>query len=317
MNYKEKKELALQVPIRDILAHYNIIVTDNKKVCRSPFRDDHGPSFHIYDDNHWVDYGSTDGHIRGDSINLVEKIEGLDFKQAVDLILRISGNPFANDGSDIPVCTPRRHTAQREEDKQSGQAMQRIDQVIDVRHPALLNYARSRCIPPNVLRRYCKEVHYTYLPKNSHLFGIGFRNDEGGWVVRTAPYAGNPKGNKIDVIASGMSTIPCNGGSDTAYVFEGFFNFLSWVVIYGTPDRDIYVLNGKENAKKLAGCASRGVRVLYFYVDNDTAGREAFDTLSRLAGCTVEDVSDFYRGEGLDDLNDYLRAHPETARKET
>ena len=190
----------------------------------------------------------------------------------------------------------------------------RIDRVTEISHPALIKYALSRRISLDVLRKYCKEIHYTYLPTGAHHFCIGFKNDNGGWAVRTAAYKGLPK-KKFDLIARGMTTIRFskNSVTESAYVFDGFFNFLSWVALYGSPDRDVFVLNGKKNVRRLSDTPLYGTDTLLVYPDNDPAGLDTFNRLVAVSGSWIYDLSEVYRQDNLNDLNDYLIAHPEMA----
>jgi hypothetical protein len=181
-----------------------------------------------------------------------------------------------------------------------------IDSISDISHPALVRYLTTRCIPLPVAQRYCREVRY-HLPGAGGRFGIGFPNDEGGWVIRTAP-SGDYKGFKGDILASGISSIRVATGSISpqAYVFEGFFNFLSLVALVGWPERDVFVLNSAGNASRLKGLATKGTRELFVFPDNDDAGRRAFKVVTDLSGCVVHDDSGIYVDKGLNDLNDYL-----------
>ena len=307
MNYREKKKLALRVPIADILEHEGICV--NMNVCHSPFREDKNASLHIYPrNNRWVDYGTTEGHRGGDGINLVMLLHNLDFKNAVDYILRLSKHPATTE------CNDSGRVAQR--GNNLPDVKHRVDRVTEINHPTLIKYALSRRIPLDVLRAYCKEIHYTYLPTGAHLFGIGIKNDNGGWAVRTASHKEAP-GMKLDLIASGMTTIRFseNSATESAYVFEGFFNFLSWVALYGQPDRDIFVLNGIGNVRYLSDTPLYGTETLLVYPDNDPAGQIAFNRLAGVSGSILRDLSDVYRQYNLNDLNDYLIAHPEMTKK--
>lgn len=112
----------------------------------------------------------------------------------------------------------------------------------------------------------------------------------------------------MDIIASGITTIRFYSQQvdNTAYVFEGFLNFLSFVALYGPPQHDVYVLNSALNTSALKGISSIGVTKLVFYRDNDDRGLMAYNELKELSGCIVEDASSPYRTLGLDDMNDYL-----------
>ena len=268
----------------------------------SPFREDKNPSFAIYaDTNRWVDYGLLEAHRGGDSINLIRKLKRISFKEAVDYLLNMDGILSAQS---LPLPSLPQVS--------SGKSFSahRIDCVGTITSRPLVAYLHSRRIPLGVARKYCKEVHYTYLKTSGAFFGIGLQNDAGGWAIKTAPYPKCPNGKKLDVLAYGISTIRKEDGKvcKEAYVFEGMFDFLSWATLYGDPDKDVIVLNSVENVNALSRISSTGTEVLYGYLDNDIPGKGALAYLAINSGCRVVDRSELYGKEGLKDLNDYLTA---------
>src|SRR5690606_27338776 len=59
---------------------------------------------------------------------------------------------------------------------------------------ALLRYLQQRRIPVDIAKRYCREIRYELNEKV--YYGIGFRNDSGGFEIRN-PYfkaSSSPKG---------------------------------------------------------------------------------------------------------------------------
>ena len=298
--WEQKKMAALAVPITTIASHEGFErAKRSKRTYYSPFRKEKSPSFVVYpESNRWVDYGLVGSHRGGDGINLVQMLHKFDFKEAVEYLL-------AMDGKDI-LPPPSESTRGGMAVHASGR--QRVDEVVEIRSRSLVSFLASRRIPAEVARQFCKEVHYTYSQSGRNYFGIGFANDLGGWVIRTAPYTGEPKGKKMDILASGITTIRLEEGrvNPEAYVFEGFLNFLSWVVLFGQPDRDVIVLNSVENKEALSDVRSLGTEILHCFLDNDEAGDGALTFLRRESGCDVIDHSELYRDEGLNDLNDYL-----------
>ena len=301
-DWETRKRIALAIPIGRILEHEGFHKPPSGKMWASPFREDKNPSFAIYTDtNRGVDYGSPEKHRGGDGINLIQKLKGLSFMEAVDYLLEMDGIESV---PNLPCPSTPKNTGGK------TFTSQRIDSVGPITARSLIAYLHSRHIPLAVAQKYCREVHYTYLKTGSEYFGIGFPNDAGGWVIRTAPYPKCPKGNKLDILAYGITTIRKEDGKvcKEAYVFEGVFDFLSWVTLYGDPDKDVIVLNSVENVKALSRISSSGTEVLYGYLDNDIPGKAAVAYLAINSGCRVIDRSDLYREEGLNDLNDYLVA---------
>ncbi|KAA4299282.1 mobilization protein, partial [Bacteroides ovatus] len=57
-----------------------------------------------------------------------------------------------------------------------------------LRHPALVGYLASRGIVPPVAAAFCREVRYEI--NGRAFFAVGFRNDAGGWELRSARFKG-------------------------------------------------------------------------------------------------------------------------------
>ena len=299
-DYKKRLEAAKAVPIEWILAHEGFHPV-RQNWYHSPFREDKNPSFRIYQKtNTWADYGSNERFRSGDGINLIEKMHNCGFNEAVDYILSIRGDQYLikSELPPLPISSEREDTPQ-----------QHIDSIREIKSPALTSFLTGRRIPLSIANKFCSEVHYTHIKSGRRYFGIGIMNDNGGWAIRTAPYGGRD-GDKLDIIASGITTIRVQKGcvSNRAYCFEGFFNFLAWCAIFGMPDRDIYILNSCENAPKLSNIYLTGTQEIGYYRDNDIPGLHAFDTIATASGCTVIDLSSLYAKMGYNDLNDYLIA---------
>lgn len=305
--WEEKKKIALAVSIDVIMESEGFVPHGKSFSCStkylSPFREEQEPSFVVYHkENRWVDYGLKEKHIRGDGINLIMKLKGYDFKQAVNYLVELSGRPLIYHNTYLShprgVIYPEVN------------CLQRIDYVHEISSAALVEYLQNiRRLPIEIVRKWCKEVHYTYLPTGRHYFGIGMMNNAGGWVVRSAPYSGCINGKKLDIAPSGITCLRRNDGvvRPEAYVFEGFLNYLSWVVLYGDPDKDVIILNSANNAYRLQGLSLQGTKVLVCYLDNDIRGRQAYEDITKISGCQMQDMSEIYSREGLSDLNDYLK----------
>ena len=101
--------------------------------------------------------------------------------------------------------------------------------------PSLLRYLEYRRIPIEIAQQYCVEIRYT-LDKNNY-FGIGFKNDLGGFEIRT-PYF------KTSSSPKGITSFP--NGNNEVIAFEGFMDFLSFkAMTKNLPEnsRDFVILN--------------------------------------------------------------------------
>lgn len=178
-------------------------------------------------------------------------------------------------------------------------------EVVDVKslfHPALLDYLRERRIPLEIADVHCREVHFRI--NGNKFFAIGFPNDDGGFELRNAYFKGSSS-------PKGVSTV--KGGSDELAVFEGFFDFLSYLVILprrDTAPADFMILNSLaffENAFP----AMEGYRKVRLFLDNDRAGQNC-SLMARSRDIRFVDESGLYRNHA--DLNDFLvnvGRHPE------
>lgn len=161
----------------------------------------------------------------------------------------------------------------------------------------MVSYLTGRGIDPAIARTYCREVRYTIGGKE--YFAVGFRNDAGGWELRSARFKGGSSPKHITTIGN---------RSDTVIAFEGFMDFLAYLSLKH-PERlriDAAVLNSVVNLPKAVPFLSRHP-VIHTFFDNDEAGRKATADLIRLCPRSeLIDQSSFYSGHK--DVNDYLTA---------
>ena len=158
-------------------------------------------------------------------------------------------------------------------------------------------YLARRGLVPGIAAAYCREVGYQV--RSRCFFAIGFRNDCGGWELRSARFKGGSSPKHITTI---------DNRSDTVIAFEGFMDFLAYLSLKH-PERlriDAAVLNSVVNLPKAVPFLSRHP-VIHAFFDNDEAGRKTTSDLIRL--CPRSEVIDqrhFYSGHK--DVNDYLIA---------
>ena len=271
-----------RIPIRDYLAQRGISPKQEDSrygFYLSPLRKEQYASFKVdYSQNVWYDFGAGRG---GSIIDLVMEVEKCNFRQAVE---RLRKNNISTSNL---VTSPTLHTLP------SG--LQVLGDY-PLRHPALINYLDSRAVDTTIAKKFCCEVHYSVGERN--YFAIGFRNDYGGWELRSERFKGCSTPKHITTI---------DNGSDKALAFEGFMDFLSYLTIKrnDSPTCNIAVLNSVANAQKAVLFLARH-RSIYTFLDNDDAGRKALAEIERLCPQSkVINQSDFYRGHK--DLNDYLR----------
>ena len=188
----------------------------------SPLREERTPSFSVrYDKGLWYDFGLGEG---GTLLQLVMRLEGCGMAEAIRRLRK----GFTDEVPYQPLPT-----ASAREDSPL-----RILSVGGIRHPALIGYLRERGIDPAVAGALCREVHYAVGERR--FFAIGFRNDAGGWELRSPQFKGSSAPKSI-------TTFDRHG--DTALLFEGFFDLLSYLTLQHKPEPivDTAVLNSVVN----------------------------------------------------------------------
>jgi len=250
----------------------------NRAMYLSPFRQEGNASFSVnFDENVWYDHGIAEG---GSIIDLVARMEKCSVAEAIRRLEVGSAGIVA-----------RAHIAWPNEPSRIG-----IVSVGKLSHPALTGYLCDRNIDPATARKYCAEVRYRI--GDREYFAIGFRNDAGGWELRNRNFKGCSTPKNITTIRN---------GSDTAMVFEGFMDFLSYLSLKQNPSPtiDTTVLNSIANLRKAIPFLETH-RTVHAFLDNDEAGRHAVEQLRQsLPDSEVVDQSAFYRNHK--DLNDYWR----------
>ena len=101
---------------------------------------------------------------------------------------------------------------------------------------------------------------------------------------------------------------------DTALLFEGFFDLLSYLTLQhkATPTADTAVLNSVVNLPRALPFLARHTTI-HAFLDNDEAGRLTLERLrSALPGATVIDRAESYRAHK--DLNESLRPSAKVSR---
>ena len=175
--------------------------------------------------------------------------------------------------------------------------------VGELSSPALIAYLQERGINIELAKRECRELRFMNADKP--YFAIGFPNMTGGYEVRNRYFKGcvAPK----DITHIRQQGEPRN----VCYLFEGFMDYLSFLTIRTSnhPDhprlseQDYMVLNSVSNIGKAEQLLRQYSRIGSF-LDNDHAGRNAYDNLKRILGDRLQDMSIHYAG--YNDLNEYL-----------
>lgn len=166
-------------------------------------------------------------------------------------------------------------------------------QDIDLASFALLRYLEQRRIPIEVARQFCREVKYKM--KDKTYYGIGFKNDSGGYEIRNHYFKASSSPKDISTIRN---------DSKEAFVFEGFMDFLTFKTIYKNQpsgNSDFVILNSISFFEKARPFMEQhqGIRL---YLDRDPAGKKCTQYALSLSEKYLDD-SCLYQNHK--DLNDW------------
>lgn len=264
------------IQISDFLASRGFVPT-NKKGSKwwylSPLHAEHTASFKVdLNKNVWYDFGLSKGG------NILDLAMELYHTQNVSEVIRMMSRS---------TVIPTRPTQQTP--CQESCPFEDIE-IRELTHPALLKYLSSRGISSAVAKGQCLEIHYKKNGKN--YFAIGFKNDAGGYELRNPYFKGCIAPKAITTIAS--------HGTE-CHVFEGFMDFLSYLVLHG--ECDAVVLNSLVNIPQALPVLERYSQV-FCHLDNDAAGRTGTLQIATALGKKCSDMACEY--EGNKDLNEYL-----------
>ncbi|MEO7314930.1 MAG: toprim domain-containing protein [Ginsengibacter sp.] len=243
----------------------------------SPLRNENTPSFKINRKlNRWYDHGIGKGGNLIDFAILFNDCTVGEFLQKV------------NDESFIFRSIPDSFIQYKPEPKISILKEEPICSF------ALLRYLKERRISIDIAAKFCREVRYGLNQKE--YYGIGFKNDGGGYEIRT-PYF------KTSSSPKGITTIQNN--AQQVIVFEGFFDFLSFMSLHKDQDPtdiDFVILNSVSFFEKARLFMEKHLSVR-LYLDRDETGNK-FSKYALSISSKYTDESRLYKHHK--DLNNWL-----------
>ena len=276
MNCKQFNTIKLEEVLQN-LGHLPTKQNEKEAWYLNPFAKENHASLKINKNlNCWYLYSEGIG---GNNIDFMKKYLNASIKEVLEWAERQNFSSFQHQSNSNP--------------KQEALANNyTIIEVKDIQHPALLEYLKSRKVENQTT--YLKEIHYQINDKN--YFGIGFKNDSGGYEIRN-------KYSKICLGKKDVSTI--KNDSENLKIFEGFFDFLSFKNVENFLEKepsDYIILNSVSMIQKIKNVVQNYQKVeLYF--DNDNAGNRAVEMIKN-EGENIEDCRILYKNHK--DLNEFL-----------
>ncbi|SHK68654.1 toprim domain-containing protein [Epilithonimonas mollis] len=276
MNCKKIKQ---HFSIRSVLESFSLFpVREN---CRTAFyfaldREEKVPSLCVdFIENIAFDFGTGKSY---DVISVVQQIKKCSVAEALKYLssfnFRVSIQTFA--------------------EQIQPETSYRILKVNDVRHPALIQYLDSRKVSEQ--KKWIREVHYEL--NGRKYFGIGFKNDSGGFEIR----------NKYTKLCLGSKDVTwinnSNNMNNEVAVFEGFFDYLSFRNVESQFNLtcDCLVLNSTAMFFKVEKVLKEYHKILLF-LDNDDNGKFVASKIKKEYD-DVGDCSILYHD--FKDMNDWF-----------
>jgi len=251
-----------------------------KKISRqnywylSPLRDEKTPSFKVNRQlNRWYDFGTGQGSTLVDF--------GIAYYHCtIREIVDILSGPFQK------VPRAKLETESGLENKAT------IVDLFPITSPGLVRYLQQRRIDLVVAQTFCFEA--TYQIRNRNYYAIAFRNVKGGYELRSAFFKGSttPKASSfIDMDAKEL------------YVFEGFFDFLTFRTLHLQLPRpaNFLILNSLVFWETNLALMERHSPV-HLLLDRDPAGLRSTSQALSLSP-RFQDESKLYTG--YKDLNEW------------
>ena len=263
----------------------------------SPFRNERTTSFKVNNHiNTWYDHGAGEG---GNILDLVMRLHNI--PTISEALAYLSGKTV----SALPIDS---FSLQQQKESSNENSSVIIRQIKPITNPVLTNYIANRKIDLELARQYCDEVHYQIRDRN--YFAIGFKNDKGGYELSYQP---EDRPSSVKAASSPKDITTFKTDSDTCLVFEGFWDFLSFLKLRNIPEskHNVIVLNSVANLSKAIDFIQSHNKI-HTYLDNDDAGRKCLNEIQKL-GITIDDRSEVYKG--YKDLNDYLCGKKQVQKK--
>lgn len=276
MNCKNIKE---KIGIRAVLESFNHFpVKENRKTAFyfALDREEKIPSLSVdFEKNQAFDFGTGRSY---DVISIVQQINKCSVSDALKYLTQFAGI-IEKSSSKTPTIKGENH---------------RITKVQEVRHPALVDYLKSRKVFEQ--KDLVKEVHYEM--GGTQGFGIGFENQSGGFEIRNAY-------SKICLGKKDITHIQSKTKSFEIAIFEGFFDYLTYRNLEKNqiPTCDYLILNSISMLFKAEEILKNYNKICLF-LDNDDIGKSSkMKIQNHYKYKTVEDCSLIYHD--FKDLNEW------------
>jgi Toprim-like/CHC2 zinc finger len=244
MNVKQARDISIEKVLQN-LGCEPTKSNENESWYLSPFRIEKSASFKVNRKlNRFFDHGEQIG---GNVIDFVIQKFGFNVSEALEYLKKFDDFSFFH-----------KQIFETTDEKEN---IDHIERIIPVQHRQLIEYLKSRKITNYKNVSILKEIHYSI--KEKKYFALGFRNNSGGFEIRSK-YA------KICLGKKDISHI--KNDSKCVRVFEGFIDFLSFIQKRKIgADTDYLILNSVALLNKNLSILNE-YELIELYLDNDDAG---------------------------------------------
>ncbi len=285
MNFSKQRlsiEDARQIDLADYLSklgHTPVKIRNFDYWYLSPLRKEKTASFKVNRKlNRWYDHGLGKG---GNIIDFAIEYHNCTI---ADALKKLSNNLSFRQ----PLQQPSPLQKEKDESKIKITAEAPLSSFI------LFRYLQQRRIPLEIAQQFCKEVKYELNGKT--FFGIGFKNDSGGYEIRNAYFKGSSSPKDITTF---------NNIAKEAAVFEGFIDLLSFIAMNQNQHQnlsDFVVLNSVSFFEKARSFMEQH-EAINLYLDNDKTGQN-YSQYALTLNNKYKDQSQLYKQHK--DLNEWL-----------
>lgn len=278
MNCKTINE---KIRMIDYLAQKGIYPINSKQNIYwflSPFRNEKTASFKVDNStNRFYDFGEGFG---GTLIDLISKLEKLSIKE---IIQKFNDNSFS---------FQKQNDFQFEKNQTKNEY--EILELKEISSFPLIQYLEERKLPLEIVKRYCKEIHYKLNDKN--YYAIAFPNNQNGFEIRN-------KYVKVCLIKKDISLI--KNKQNQLKIFESWSDFISYLFLFPTNEfqSDFLILNSIALLRKNIELINK-YESIHTYFDHDDAGKSSTFFLETELKTKVKDDSNFYKS--YKDLNEFI-----------
>ena len=224
-------------------------------------------------DKGWYDF--SDG-TKGGILKAIQLYDKFDWQQSISLIKSLDGS----------------YT-----DFKENQYMRELKVVKEVNKNNLIKYINKRGLSYELAKKYLNEVYYAN--NNIENYSLGFKNNSGGYVLRNDNFKSQL--GKQDITSINFDK---NTTNKKVLLFEGVFNYLSYLQLYGDTGEKAIILNSSGNFKKFKDFVKDKFNYTYhYYGDNDRTGDKL---LEKIKNEKISVIDKRYLFQDKNDLNSYL-----------